>query len=157
MRHGKKTKRFDMSKEERRSLFANLSVQLIKHGRIETTLAKAKALRGYFEPLVTKAKNGTLHDRRLVAGYLRDENAVKKLFSELAPLYKERKGGYTRVLKLGFRKGDNAPTAFIEVVDKEKVYKSEEPKAEEKKAKKEKSPKAEKAEKPKKEKKEAKA
>ncbi len=151
MRHGKKTKRFDMSKEERRSLFANLCVQLIKYGRIETTLAKAKALRGYFEPLVTKAKNGTLHDRRLVAGYLRDAAAVKKLFAELAPLYKERKGGYTRVLKLGFRKGDNAPTAFIELVDKEKIYKTEDVKNEDNKAKKEKTQKNEKADKAKKE------
>ena len=96
---------------------ANLTISLIKHKRITTTLAKAKALRTYAEPIITKSKNDTMHSRRTVFAYLRDKDALKELFSAVAEKVASRPGGYTRILKLGTRAGDNAEMAMIELVD----------------------------------------
>jgi len=100
-------------------MFANMAAALIKHEQIVTTLPKAKDLRGVVEALVTLGKRGDLHARRVVASRLRDEKMVKKLFETLGPRYQGRSGGYTRVLKAGFRYGDNAPLAVIELVDRD--------------------------------------
>ncbi|HDT14746.1 MAG TPA: 50S ribosomal protein L17 [Firmicutes bacterium] len=129
MRHKKKTKYFSRTTGERKALFSNLSRQLLEHGRIETTTAKAKFLRTVVEPLITRAKNGTVHDRREAAKILKgkkDKTIIKKLFDEIGPVYKDRKGGYTRILKLKNRKGDNAEISIIELVEREKIYKTEE-------------------------------
>jgi len=113
-------------------MFKTLSRQLLEHGRIFTTIAKAKRLREIVEPMITRAKSGTLHDRRLVAEWIPEAKVLKKLFTEVAELYKERKGGYTRILKAGPRKGDAAELVLIELVDYEKVYKKEEKPADKK-------------------------
>jgi large subunit ribosomal protein L17 len=160
MRHRKKAKQFNMTSSHRRAMFNNLSRALVLNGSIQTTLQRAKQLKIYVEPMITRAKSGTVHDRRVVAAFLTDPVAVKKMFDEIGPFYKERNGGYTRILKYYNRKGDNAEIAIIELVDKEKLYKKEEVKAEEKgkkpvKVKKEK-PAKEKAESAKPEKKEKK-
>jgi large subunit ribosomal protein L17 len=124
MRHRVKTKKFSRPKEQREALFVNLACQLIEHGRIETTLAKAKHLRTFIEPLITLAKKQTIHSRRLLNSRLRgNTKAATKLFREIAPLYKDRNGGYTRIYKLDKRRrGDDAELAIIELVD----YKTEE-------------------------------
>jgi large subunit ribosomal protein L17 len=119
MRHGFRNRRFNRSSEHRKAMFANMAVALIKHEQIVTTLPKAKDLRPIVEKLVTLGKRGDLHARRQAIAQIRDEVIVKKLFDVLAPRYGERQGGYTRVLKAGFRYGDNAPMAVIEFVDRD--------------------------------------
>jgi large subunit ribosomal protein L17 len=119
MRHGYRGRRFNRSSEHRKAMFANMSAALIKHEQIITTLPKAKDLRPVIEKLITLSKRGDLHARRLAISQIRDEAMVKKLFDVLGPRYKDRQGGYTRVLKAGFRYGDNAPMAVIELVDRD--------------------------------------
>ena len=119
MRHGMTTKKLNRTSSHRRALFANLAVALIKHEQIKTTVTKAKELRPIVEKLITAARKDSLHARRLALSFLRDEKAVEKLFKVLAPRYAQRKGGYLRVLKAGFRFGDMAPMAFIECVDRD--------------------------------------
>ena len=119
MRHGKVHRKFNRTAEHRRAMFANLCLALIKHEQIVTTLPKAKDLRPVVEKLVTLGKRGGLHARRQAIAELHDAAMVKKLFDVLAPRYKERHGGYTRVVKAGFRYGDNAPVAVIEFVDRD--------------------------------------
>jgi large subunit ribosomal protein L17 len=119
MRHGYRGRRFNRSSEHRKAMFANMSAALVKHEQIITTLPKAKDLRPVVEKLVTLGKRGDLHARRLAMAELRDAGMVKKLFEVLGPRYRERAGGYTRVLKAGFRYGDNAPMAVIEFVDRD--------------------------------------
>lgn len=117
MRHGKTVNHLGRTKSHRDALLANMAVSLIKAKRIETTLAKAKALRKFVEPLITKGKNDTTHSRRVVFSYLQDKEAIKELFGEIAVKVAERNGGYTRIIKLGQRQGDNAEVALIELVD----------------------------------------
>ena len=119
MRHGFRGRRFNRTAEHRRAMFANMAAALIKHEQIVTTLPKAKDLRPVVEKLVTLAKRGDLNSRRLAMSKLRDDAMVRKLFNVLGPRYKERNGGYTRVLKAGFRHGDSAPVAVIEFVDRD--------------------------------------
>ena len=119
MRHGMLGRRFNRDSGHRQAMFSNMVAALIKHEQIVTTLPKAKELRPVVEKLVTLAKRGDLHARRLAASRVRDEGMVKKLFETIGPRYKERNGGYTRVLKAGFRYGDNAPVAVIEFVDRD--------------------------------------
>jgi len=122
MRHGDKIKNLGRKKAHRDALLSNLASQLITHKRIVTTLAKAKALRVYAEPLITKGKENTTHQRRVVFSYLQDKDAVKELFSTVAEKVAGRPGGYTRIIKLGTRAGDAAETALIELVDFNEVY-----------------------------------
>ena len=117
MRHGKKINHLSRTKSHRDALLANLAISLIKAKRIETTLAKAKALRIYVEPLINKSKTDNTHSRRTVFSYLQDKEAIKTLFSDIAEKVAERNGGYTRIIKLGQRQGDNAVVALIELVD----------------------------------------
>ena len=119
MRHGFKGRRFARSVSHRKSMFANLAVSLIEHEQIVTTLPKAKDLRPIVEKLITLGKKGGLHNRRLAYAQLRDDVVVAKLFGPIAERYTQRPGGYTRVLKAGFRYGDAAPLAFIELVDRD--------------------------------------
>ena len=119
MRHGMSGRKLNRTSSHRKALFANLASALIKHEQIKTTLPKAKDLRPVVEKLITQAKRGTLHDRRLVYAFLRDDAIVAKLFSTIGERYKTRQGGYTRVLKAGFRYGDCAPMAVIELVDRD--------------------------------------
>ena len=117
MRHQKKTVKLGRTAEHRKSLLANQVCSLIEHQRIKTTLAKAKAVRPLAEKMVTLGKNGTLHARRTALSVLRQQGAVKKLFDDIAPRSASRNGGYTRIIKLGQRKSDSAPIAFLEWVD----------------------------------------
>ncbi|MCD7714260.1 MAG: 50S ribosomal protein L17 [Prevotella sp.] len=117
MRHNKKFNHLGRTASHRHALLANMSVSLIMHKRITTTLAKAKALKKYVEPLITRAKNDTTNSRRVVFRYLQDKAAITELFTTVASAIGDRPGGYTRVIKLGIRKGDAAPIAFIELVD----------------------------------------
>jgi large subunit ribosomal protein L17 len=133
MRHQKKTIKLGRTAEHRKALLANQVCSLIEHQRIKTTLAKAKAVRPLAERMVTLGKNGSIHARRTALATLRQKSAVKKLFDDIAPRSAERNGGYTRIVKLGQRKSDSAPMAFIEWVDMAEVI--EEKPAEEKKAK----------------------
>jgi large subunit ribosomal protein L17 len=133
MRHQKKTIKLGRTAEHRKALLANQVCSLIEHQRIKTTLAKAKAVRPLAERMVTLGKNGSIHARRTALATLRQKSAVKKLFDDIAPRSAERNGGYTRIVKLGQRKSDSAPMAFIEWVDMAEVV--EEKPAEEKKAK----------------------
>jgi large subunit ribosomal protein L17 len=119
MRHGYRGRRFNRSSEHRKAMFANMSQALIKHEQIVTTLQKAKDLRPVVEKLVTLGKRGDLHARRQAIAQIKDVLIVKKLFEVLGPRYKERNGGYTRVMKAGFRFGDNAAMAVIEFVDRD--------------------------------------
>lgn len=119
MYHGRSKRRFNRTAEHRKAMFANMAQALIKHEQIVTTLPKAKDLRPVVEKLVTLGKRGDLHARRQAISRLRDVNLVRKLFDVLGPRYKDRNGGYTRVLKAGFRFGDNAPMAVIEFVDRD--------------------------------------
>lgn len=130
MRHQKKTVKLGRTAEHRKALLANQVCSLIEHQRIKTTLAKAKAVRPLAEKMVTLGKKGSLHARRTALAVLRQKDAVKKLFEDIAPRAAERKGGYTRIVKLGARKSDSAPVAFIEWVDAPIV--TEEPATEEK-------------------------
>lgn len=118
MRHGKSGRKLNRTASHRKAMFMNLSQALIKHEQIVTTLPKAKDLAPIVEKLITLGKKGGLANRRLAVARLQDETLVKKVFDELADRYKERAGGYTRVLKAGFRHGDNAPMAVIELVDR---------------------------------------
>ncbi len=122
MRHGDKVKNLGRKKAHRDALLSNLACQLIEHKRIVTTVAKAKALRVYVEPLISKGKNNTTHERRVVFSYLQDKDAIKELFSNVAEKVGGRPGGYTRVIKLGTRPGDNAEQALIELVDFNEIY-----------------------------------
>ena len=122
MRHGDKINNLGRTAAHRRALLANLAISLIEHKRITTTVAKAKALRRYVEPLVTKSKENTTNSRRVVFSYLQNKEAVHELFSTVAAKIGERPGGYVRVIKLGFRRGDGAETALIEFVDFNDVY-----------------------------------
>lgn len=119
MRHGMKHRKLNRTSTHRTAMFANMAAALVKHEQIKTTLPKAKELRKIVDRLITLGKKGTLADRRLAAGRIRDDEMVKKLFDVLADRYKERNGGYTRVLKAGFRYGDAAPMAIIELVDRD--------------------------------------
>ena len=122
MRHGDKVNNLGRKKAHRDALLSNLACQLIQHKRIVTTTAKAKALRVYIEPLITKGKDNTTHQRRIVFSYLQDKEAIKELFGNVAEKVGGRPGGYTRIIKLGARPGDNAETAMIELVDFNEVY-----------------------------------
>lgn len=117
MRHGVKTSKLQRNASHRRALLANQACSLILNGRITTTLAKAKALRPYVEKLITLAKRGDVHSRRLATATIHNTTAVKRLFDEIAPLCAERKGGYTRIVKLGQRLTDSALVAMIEIID----------------------------------------
>lgn len=117
MRHNKKFNHLGRKKAHRDALLANMTIALILRKRIFTTLAKAKALRVYAEPLINRAKDDTMHNRRIVFGYLQNKEAVTELFREVAQKIADRPGGYTRILKTGNRLGDNAKTCFIELVD----------------------------------------
>lgn len=130
MRHGKKFNHLGRTASHRKAMLSNMACSLILHKRINTTVAKAKALRVYVEPLLTKAKEDTTHNRRTVFSYLQSKEAVAELFRTIAPKIAERNGGYTRIIKTGFRLGDGADTALIELVDFNELYN---PKAEEKK------------------------
>ena len=125
MRHGKKEKLLGRKSAHRRSMLANMSCTLFEHKRINTTLTKAKALKQFIEPVITKSKLDTTHNRRLAFSSLRDKTAVAELFREIALKVGDRPGGYTRVIRLGNRLGDNASMAMIELVDFNEVYKSE--------------------------------
>ena len=141
MRHQKKTVRLGRKAEHRKALLANQVCSLIEHRRIKTTLAKAKAVRPLADKMVTLGKNGSIHARRMAFATLRQKDAVKKLFDEIAPASTDRSGGYTRIIRLGQRQSDSASMALLEWVDATVIV--EEKPAEEKKAKKEKEPKAE--------------
>lgn len=127
MRHGKKVNHLGRKTAHRKALMKNMSNSLIMHKRIKTTLAKAKALRTHVEPIITKSKNDTTHSRRTVFSYLQDKNAVTELFNVIAEKVAGRPGGYTRIIKLGFRQGDAAEMALIELVDFNDVYTNEKP------------------------------
>ncbi|HEX2865086.1 MAG TPA: 50S ribosomal protein L17 [Deinococcales bacterium] len=117
MRHGRSGRKLSRSSSHRRALATAQATALLREGRINTTVVKAKELRPYVEHLITVAKGGTLHDRRIVAQDIRDREVLQKLFSDVAPKYADRSGGYTRILRTGFRRGDAAETALIELVD----------------------------------------
>ncbi|MCB9194652.1 MAG: 50S ribosomal protein L17 [Flavobacteriales bacterium] len=117
MRHGNKVNALGRKSAHRKAMMSNLACSLIEHKRIVTTLAKAKALRGFVEPIITKSKNDTTHSRRVVFSYLKNKFATAELFREVAPKVMDRPGGYVRIIKLGKRLGDNAETAMIELVD----------------------------------------
>lgn len=123
MRHGHGFRKLNRTSSHRKAMFSNMVVSLLIHEQIKTTLPKAKELRRFADKMVSLGKKGTLHARRQAFSFLRDDAAVKKLFDGLADRYKERNGGYTRVLKAGFRYGDNAPLAFIELVDRDTAAK----------------------------------
>jgi large subunit ribosomal protein L17 len=122
MRHGDKIKNLSRTASHRKALLSNLAIELITHKRIVTTLTKAKALRTWIEPIITKSKSNTTHSRRIVFSYLQDKVAVTELFSTVAEKIASRPGGYTRIIKLGIRVGDNAEKAMIELVDFNDIY-----------------------------------
>ncbi|HHU94181.1 MAG TPA: 50S ribosomal protein L17 [Alcaligenaceae bacterium] len=121
MRHRHGLRKLNRTSSHRLAMFRNMSVSLIEHEAIKTTLPKAKELRRVIEPLITLAKNPTVANRRLAFARLRDRDAVTKLFDVLGPRFQERNGGYTRILKMGFRQGDNAPMAYMELVERTEV------------------------------------
>ena len=129
MRHNNKTKSLGRKAGHRRALLANLASSLIEHKRINTTLAKGKVLRTYVEPLLTRAKTDTTHSRRVVFSYLQNKEVVAELFRDVAAKIADRPGGYTRIIKLGNRMGDNADMAMIELVDFNELYNADKPKA----------------------------
>ncbi|WP_299012251.1 50S ribosomal protein L17 [uncultured Polaribacter sp.] len=122
MRHGKKHNHLGRKTAHRKAMLANMACSLIEHKRINTTVAKAKALRVFVEPLITKSKADTTHNRRIVFSYLRDKYAVTELFREISVKVADRPGGYIRIIKLGNRQGDNAPMAMVELVDYNEIY-----------------------------------
>ena len=126
MRHGKKFMHLGRKSAHRKSMLANIACSLIEHKRINTTLTKAKALKKFFEPLVTKSKDDSTHNRRIVFRYLRKKIAVSELFREISKKIADRPGGYTRIVKLGYRDNDRAPVSIIEFVDMVDVSTSEE-------------------------------
>lgn len=119
MRHGNTNRKLNRTSSHRKAMFANMSAALIKHEQIVTTLPKAKELRPIVEKLITLGKRGDLHARRQAIAQVKDETQVQKLFAVLGPRYKDRQGGYIRILKAGYRYGDNAPVAVIELVDRD--------------------------------------
>jgi large subunit ribosomal protein L17 len=119
MRHGSTNRKLNRTSAHRKAMFANMSASLIKHEQIVTTLPKAKELRPIVEKLITLGKRGDLHARRQAIAQMRDEDQVRKLFATIGPRYKDRNGGYIRIMKAGFRYGDNAPMAVIELVDRD--------------------------------------
>ena len=121
MRHGHGLRKLNRTSEHRLAMLRNMMNSLIAHEAIKTTLPKAKELRRVIEPMITLAKEATVANRRLAFNRLRDRDSVTKLFNELGPRYKARPGGYTRILKMGFRVGDNAPMAYVELVDRPEV------------------------------------
>ena len=129
MRHRNAGRKLNRTSEHRRALLMNLAKSLLRHEQITTTLAKGKELRPYVEKLITKAKKGGLANRRLVLAKLQDKEMTRKLFDELAERYRDRPGGYVRVLKAGFRQGDNAPMAIVELVDRNPEAKGADDKA----------------------------
>jgi large subunit ribosomal protein L17 len=118
MRHRKSGRQLSRNSPHRKAMFQNMTVSLLRHELIKTTLPKAKELRRMAEPFITMAKNDSVHKRRVAFSRLRDREVVSKLFNELGPRYKERPGGYLRILKSGYRAGDNAPMAYVELVDR---------------------------------------
>jgi len=122
MRHGKKFNHLGRKTAHRKSMLANMACSLIEHKRINTTVAKAKAIRQFVEPLITKSKSDTTHNRRIVFSYLRQKEAVTELFREIATKVADRPGGYVRIIKLGNRLGDNADMAMVELVDYNELY-----------------------------------
>jgi large subunit ribosomal protein L17 len=128
MQHRRLGRRFSRDPGHRQAMFSNMAASLIRHEQIVTTLAKAKDLKRVMDKYITLAKRGDLNSRRLAASRMRDEAMVKKLFDVLGPRYKERSGGYTRVLKAGYRHGDSAPVAVIELVDRDESVKGKEDK-----------------------------
>ncbi|MBB1487279.1 50S ribosomal protein L17 [Oceanospirillum sediminis] len=118
MRHRKSGRKFNRNSSHRKAMFKNMVVSLVEHELIKTTLPKAKELRGHIEPLITLAKNDSVANRRLAFARTRSDAAVGKLFTDLGPRYQNRPGGYVRILKCGFRPGDNAPMAYVELVDR---------------------------------------
>ena len=132
MRHNKAINHLGRQSGHRKAMLANMASSLILHKRINTTVAKAKALRSYVEPLITKSKDDSTHSRRVVFSYLKDKNAVAELFRNVAPKVADRPGGYTRVLHTGFRQGDAAEMALIELVDFNEAALATAPKAEKK-------------------------
>lgn len=118
MKNLKKGRTLGRNSAKRKALFQSLAISLIEHEGIKTTLAKAKELRSFIEPLITLAKNDSVSNRRIAFTKIRNKSAVGKLFSELGPRFKDRPGGYSRIIKIGFRKGDAAPIAFIELLDR---------------------------------------
>ncbi|MGZ4994922.1 MAG: 50S ribosomal protein L17 [Methylobacter sp.] len=118
MRHRKSGRKFNINSSHRKALFSNMVSSLFKHELIKTTLPKAKELRSYAEPLITLSKEDSVAKRRLAFSRLRDRDVVTKLFNELGPRYKNRAGGYLRIMKCGFRPGDDAPMAYVELVDR---------------------------------------
>ena len=118
MRHGNSNRKLNRTSSHRAAMFRNMTVSLLRHEVIRTTLPKAKELRKFVEPMITLGKTTTLANRRLAFSRLRDRDIVGKLFSELGPRYNTRNGGYLRILKCGFRNGDNAPMAYVELVDR---------------------------------------
>lgn len=133
MRHGDKINNLGRTAAHRRAMLANMANSLIQHKRITTTLAKAKALRRFVEPLVTKAKDNTTHSRRVVFSYLQNKEAIQELFGTVAEKVGDRPGGYVRIIKMGFRRGDGADMAMIELVDFNEVYNPKTGKADDKK------------------------
>ena len=129
MRHGKTINHLGRKAEHRQAMLANMANSLIEHKRINTTVAKAKALRKYVEPLLTKSKADSTHNRRTVFSYLKNEEAVTELFRTIAPQIADRPGGYTRIIRTGFRQGDNAEMCLIELVDFNTIYGKEVEKA----------------------------
>ena len=121
MRHGKSHRKLNRTSSHRKAMFKNMATSLLRHEIIRTTLPKAKELRRIAEPLITLGKVSSVHNQRIAFSRLRDKDAVSKLFGEIGPRYNSRNGGYTRILKCGFRKGDNAPMAYIELVDRPEV------------------------------------
>lgn len=122
MRHGKKFNHLGRKTAHRKAMLSNMACSLIEHKRINTTEAKAKALRKFVEPLITKSKDDTTHNRRVVFSYLRSKEAVTELFKEISVKVGDRPGGYVRIIKLGNRQGDNAPMAMVELVDYNELY-----------------------------------
>jgi large subunit ribosomal protein L17 len=118
MRHRKSGRKFNMNSSHRKALFTNMASSLFRHELIKTTLPKAKELRGFVEPLITLSKEDSVSKRRLAFSRLHDREVVTKLFNELGPRYKDRSGGYLRIMKCGFRVGDNTPMAYVELVDR---------------------------------------
>lgn len=127
MRHGKKINSLGRKSAHRKAMLSNMACSLIMHKRIQTTVPKAKVLRTYIEPLITKSKTDDTHNRRVVFGYLQDKDAVTELFREVGPKVGDRPGGYTRIIKTGYRPGDGADTAMIELVDFNELYTAAKP------------------------------
>jgi len=127
MRHGHGPRKLNRTTSHRLAMFRNMTVSLLKHEAIKTTLPKAKELRRVAEPIITLGKNPTLANKRIAFNRLRDRDMVVKLFAELGPRYKARNGGYLRILKMGFRQGDNAPMAYVELMDRPAPVEAEEP------------------------------